>query len=710
LVAANRLVTITGVGGVGKTRMALQVAAELLTEHRDGAWLCELATAEEDSALGDVVAVALHAPARPGLSLVDSVIEFLRAKDLVLVLDNCEHLLSAASEVVAQVLQTCPDVRILCTSREGLGIAGEQLWPLRSLSTPSRTDSVDSVADTDSVRLFVDRARDVDPSFALTEYDTSAVGEICRRLDGIPLAIELAAARVASMSPSEIADLLDERFRLLTGGRRRAVERHHTLRATVDWSYSLLDQAGRDVFDRLGVFAGSFDAPAAQAVATGPGVEPFDVLDALGELVDKSMLGAEHREGVTRYQLLETLRQYALEQLDHLNDTDEIRRRHAAYYAAFAERVGPLLLTTDELLWRPRLKLELDNLRAAVGWATERTEVEDQELALRILASLSREAVLDRGSGLGGWATRAIDATDTASSCRPTVLVSAAYDAFHHGDLDVADELAREAFATTRETAPSMAAWAQMARANIAASRGDLAEAMSKLDDVAAWLPEDNVYDRHTVHSIIALYTSLTGDSEKALASAKIGLRAAYTLGQPSALALALYANGMVLAEIDPDVARNYCQQSIEVTEQGASDVVYANVFGTLALISTRAGEVSAALHSVRQSIAYAHSIGDRPPMVGTLHTAAKLLAPMSEPERFAILAGGILDGWFKPMANIIPEADRLPPTALRDAEAVLGTETYRTARARGATMAYDELVALVLTEIDDALARLDSA
>jgi predicted ATPase/class 3 adenylate cyclase len=710
LVGANRLVTVTGVGGVGKTRMALQVAAELLTEHRDGVWLCELASAEEDSALGDVVAVALHAPARPGMSLIDSVIEFLRTKELVLVLDNCEHLLSAVSAVAERVLQTCAHVRILCTSREGLGIPGEQLWPLRSLATPSRTDPVDSVAASDSVRLFLDRAGDVDPTFALTEYDMAAVGEICRRLDGIPLAIELAAARVTSMSPPEIADLLDERFRLLTGGRRRAVERHHTLRATVDWSYSLIDQAGREVFDRLGVFAGSFDAPAAQAVATGPGVEPFDVLDVLGELVDKSMLGAEHRDGATRYQLLETLRQYALEQLDDRNDTDAVRCRHATYYAVFAERVGPLLLTADELIWRPRLKLELDNLRAAVGWATERTQVEDQELGLRILASLSREAVLDRGSGLGGWATRAIEATDASSPCRPTVLVSAAYDAFHHGDLDVADDLAREAFETTRASAPSMAAWAQMARANIAASRGNLAAALSTLEDVASWLPEDNVYDRHTVHSIIALYTSLTGDSDKALASAKIGLRAAHTLGQPSALALALYANGMVLAEIDGDIARRYCQQSIEVTEQGASDVVYANVFGTLALISARAGEVSEALRAVRRSIAYAHAIGDRPPMIGTLHTAGKLLAPVADPERFAILAGGILDGWFKPMSNIIPERDRLPATALADAEAILGTEGYRTARARGATMAYDELVALVVEELDDALVRHDSS
>jgi hypothetical protein len=373
---------------------------------------------------------------------------------------------------------------------------------------------------------------------------------------------------------------------------------------------------------------------------------------------------------------------------------------------AFAQHIGPLLLSAEELTWRPRLKVELDNLRASVGWAIERETDDDRELALQIVSFLSREAVLDRGSGIGGWAARAVDATTlSSSSWRPTVMVSAAYDAFHRGDLDVAERLAAEAFDASRVSDPPMAAWAEMARANCVASRGRLEEALSILDEVASWLPDSSIYDRHTIHSVIALYTSLTGDTDKALASAHIALDAAEALGQPSALALALYANGMVRDEIDPASARRYCEQSIDLTEKGASDVVYANSFGTLALMSARAGDVPEALRDVRRSIAYAHSIGDRPPMVGTLHTATRLLPPVDDPERFANLAGGILDGWFKPMGNIIPERDRLPASALAEVEAMLGSDRYRAARARGAAMRYDELVSLVLAALDAAIA-----
>ena len=305
-----RLVTVTGTGGVGKTRLAVQVAAETLPRFADGAWWCELAVASDGETMAQVVAAELAISQRAGMSLAASVSDYLRPKELLLVLDNCEQLLGPVSDLAEQVLRECARVRILATSREGLAVDGERVWPLRSLPLPDATGA--EIETNDAVRLIAERAQAARANFAVDDANVGAVGEICRRLDGIPLAIELAAARVVSMSPSEISGLLDERFRLLTGGRRSAVERHQTLRATVDWSYSLLEERERAVFDRLGVFAGSFDARAAQMVVVGDGVEAWDVLDALAELVAKSMVVAdETSDGTTRYQMLETLRQYA---------------------------------------------------------------------------------------------------------------------------------------------------------------------------------------------------------------------------------------------------------------------------------------------------------------------------------------------------------------------------------------------------------------
>ena len=277
----SRVVTVTGVGGVGKTRLAMHAAAHLLPRYPEGAWFCELAPAIDEESMAQIISAALGAIPRPGLTLAASAVEYLRDRALLLVLDNCEHLLVPASRFAEDVLRSCPGVQVLATSREGLGIEGERVVPLRSLSVPDEHAAFTDAAASSAVRLFSERAGAVDPQFVLDLRSLPAVAEICRRLDGMPLAIELAAARVATMSATEIARRLDERFRLLTGGRRTAVERHQTLRATIDWSYSLLDAREQLVFDRLAVFAGSFDADAAVAVTSGGGVEEWDVLDAL---------------------------------------------------------------------------------------------------------------------------------------------------------------------------------------------------------------------------------------------------------------------------------------------------------------------------------------------------------------------------------------------------------------------------------------------
>ena len=402
----SRLVTLTGVGGVGKTRLAVQVAAQLLPEFSDGVWLCELAATNDADLLAQVVVAALGVQPRPGRSLAESVCDYLSGKQALIVLDNCEHLLDEAAGIAEAILRAAPGVRVLATSREGLGVAGERLMGVPSLNVASAAESsLEAIAECEAVRLFMDRAAATRSGLELHASNAAQIVEICRRLDAIPLAIELAAARVTSMSPGEIAGLLDERFRLLTGGRRRGVERHQTLRATVEWSYSLLDERDRTIFDRLGVFAGTFDADAATAVAGSDEFAAWDVRDALDDLAAKSMVVLDDGpDGSTRFRLLETLRQYALERLDDAGNAEDCRRRHSEHYAAFAELAGPGLEGPDEAAWFPRFDADLDNLRAAVAWALDAEAHGDAELGLRIIAPLTRQLFCRPSAGVGEWA------------------------------------------------------------------------------------------------------------------------------------------------------------------------------------------------------------------------------------------------------------------------------------------------------------------
>jgi predicted ATPase len=363
------LVTVAGAGGVGKTRLALHAAADQLPSFSDGAWLCELAAADDGETMAQAVAAALRVRPRAGLPVAGSVVEFLRTRTaLLLVLDNCEHLLAAAAALAAEILRGCRGVRILATSREALGVGGEQVFGLRPLSLPPPEATMATAGASDAVSLFAQRATAARSDFSLSPANVGAVAEVCRRLDGIPLAIELAAARVAALRPAEIAGLLDERFRLLTRGRSDAASRQQTLQATVEWSYALLGEADRHVFDGLGVFPGSFDAAAAVAVAGGGGLARWDILDSLTALVGKSLVVPEEGpDQASRYRLLETMRAYARQQLTAA-ELGRLRRAHAGYYAACAERGGPELAGPAQLEWQRRIRAELDNLQAAVSW------------------------------------------------------------------------------------------------------------------------------------------------------------------------------------------------------------------------------------------------------------------------------------------------------------------------------------------------------
>jgi predicted ATPase/class 3 adenylate cyclase len=368
LVVQSRLVTLTGAGGSGKTRLALQVAAELLDGSGEGVWFVELAPVTDPDQVSSTVISAMQLHQESEISPLESLIKMLKAQNVLLVLDNSEHVIDMVAKMVDLIGRNCPRVSIIVTSREPLGVDGEQVYRVRSLSLPPEmVEDVEDLDGSDAVELFVAQVRSRDSTFELNDTVAPLVASVCRRLDGIPLAIELAASRLASMSLDDLHDRLDQRFRLLTGGSRNALPRQQTLGATVAWSYDLLTEPERDLLRRLSVFVGGFDLEGAEAICTGRGFESFDVADLLSSLVNKSLVTSERISTSLRYRLLETIRQYAAEQLVQNgveSNAEEIRRLHADHYLQLCLRAAPELTGPHQGTWLKRLDLEYDNVLA----------------------------------------------------------------------------------------------------------------------------------------------------------------------------------------------------------------------------------------------------------------------------------------------------------------------------------------------------------
>jgi predicted ATPase/DNA-binding SARP family transcriptional activator len=407
LILGSRLVTITGPGGMGKTRLSIQASEVLWTEFLDGVWWVELASlsliptadnhdgSQEALSGADAVAQAivksLRIPDTPGLALLDGLVEHLYDKKLLLVLDNCEHLIAACAVLVERLLSDCPQVRILTTSREPLGVPGEKAWYLSSLSLPVAGAAAEfsSIVQSEAVCLFIERTADLLPGYQPGEAELQTIAQICLRLDGIPLAIELAAARMSLLSAREIAARLDSRFNLLTAGHRTALPRHQTLQAAIEWSYALLNALEQLLFRRLSVFAGSFTLEAAEAVCAGEDIQRQDVLTLLGRLVDKSLLNVDpslkDADLATRYRFLDTISSFGHLKLEEAGETSLIRSRHAAYYIHLVKTAEPELLSKNQMVWHHLLRMENDNLRAAIHWSSESGQPEN---ALRYVGAL----------------------------------------------------------------------------------------------------------------------------------------------------------------------------------------------------------------------------------------------------------------------------------------------------------------------------------
>lgn len=443
VVSQSRLVTLIGAGGVGKTRLALQAAAELLDGSGEGVWFVDLAPISDPELVPSAVGAVLGVKEEPGRPLSATLLDFLRDRYLLLILDNCEHLVDACAKIVDAVLHTCPNVHILATSREALAIEGERVQRVPSLSLPEVTAApLSTILEGDAVRLFLNRARERGVELTLSDDNLPAVVALCRRLDGIPLALEMAAARLSSMSLSAIEERLDQRFRLLTGGSRATLPRHQTLRALVDWSFQLLHGSEKAVLCRLSVFVGGFRLEQAEAVGASGRVEEVEVAQLLASLVDKSLVQADAQGTSIRYRLLETIRDFAAEQLaEDRDDTLLVRERHAEIFLRVAEEAAPHLRGDAGLQWRSRLSEEIGNLRAALDFLVS---IADAEKALRLAFALDDFWRMEGLYAEGAEELRAalnLEPGGTPSLLRARALASAGELSRQSGDNTVAAEL-----------------------------------------------------------------------------------------------------------------------------------------------------------------------------------------------------------------------------------------------------------------------------
>jgi predicted ATPase/class 3 adenylate cyclase len=638
----SRVLTLSGVGGVGKTRLAIQLAADVVPRFADGAWLVELASVGHPDSLDEAVGSALGVRQRPGTTMRQSVVDYLRHKSLLLVLDNCEHLLSAVAGFVEAAIAIAPALRVLATSREGLAIAGERITTVPSLELPTFGMTPEATLETEAVKLFTDRARETDAAFIGGPEEASVMAELCRRLDGIPLAIELAAARVRGMTPAEINDHLDRRFRLLTRGRRTASPRHQTLRNTIDWSYELLDDLERTVLRRLGTFHGSFTMDAAEAIVAGDAIDAVDVVDLLLRLVDKSLVVSESRSGISRYRLFETVREYALERLEAADELDDVAARHARHYVELAERAGLGLEGPDELVWRARVEEDLANLRGALRWAID---VGDVDLALSEVEALSTVGSLRSPPfGLMAFEVARMAGADR-HELQPMALGAVCMTFTQQGAVEQALEFAAAAETSARRL------WTDSARHTKLRCRlrGCITTAIAYSGDFARLieLARDELTDARTINDrletcrALTLLSSVLGPdrNDEAIQCGEEALCLAKEVANPSYMAWAPMMLAGRLAATDPARAEALFDEAVRAADAADNDFARSQAFNQLAAAQAQQHDYLAASRSLVEMVSRARATGDQGTVQSGMGFLACLLAIQNEQEA-ALLVG----------------------------------------------------------------------
>lgn len=603
LLGGTPLLTIIGPGGSGKTRLALQVAESVLDQHADGVWFIDLAPLTDPALIPHAVAATLRLREEAQQALTETVYQQLRPKRLLLILDNCEHLIDAAAVFAETLLRRCPEIKVIATSREALGITGETAWPLPTLTLPAdpaHSVSLAHLARFESIRLFAERAAAVSPSFALNPDNAAGVARICRALDGIPLAIELAAGWTNVLSLEQVETRLGDRFRFLKGGSRTALPRQQTLRAAIDWSYDLLSEPERVLLRRLSVFAGGCTLEAAEAVCADDVLADFEVLDALFRLVRKSLVVKEEARGEARYRLLDTIRHYGHDRLKESGETEAVKARHQQFFTAFAEKAEPELRGPEQQQWLNALEDEHDNFRAALAYLPE------HGLRMR-LASALYQFWFTRGYASQGrrWIQEVIGASDATE---PSPLLARLYNragvlAMSEGDRETAKAQMTESAVISRALGDAT---------GIAIAQTNLA--------IVATQQSDYETARVCYEESAAIYRQ-SGDTARL--SALLNNLAATTSQQK-----------------DHAAAQRYLEEALALYREQGDLLGTANSLHNLAQSARDAGRLGDACAYIQESLALRRQINDRSNLAMAFTLLAMILTRSQQWQEAALLFG----------------------------------------------------------------------
>ena len=645
LLSTAHLLTLTGAGGSGKTRLGIQVAADMFDQYPDGAWLVELAALSDPTLIPNAVASSLNVPEQRGRPFTETLVDFLHSKSLLLVLDNCEHLRPACAELADRLLRFCPTLRMLPTSREPLSIPGEVIWRIPTLSfpDPQRLPSLEHLNRYEAVRLFVERAALNAPGFAVTTSNAPAVARVCQRLDGIPLAIELAAARVKALAVQQIASRLNDRFRLLTGGARTGLARHQTLRATMDWSYDLLLEKERAVLRRLSVFAGGWMLEAAEAVCSGDGVDVSDILDLLTQLVDKSLVVMETRGEEARYRLLEMVRQYGLELLAEAEEDADTRRRHLNWYLGLVVQADPKLRGAEQQAWLERLEMEHDNLRAALERSTK--EAGDTEAGLRLAGRLYFFWFMHGHESEGRqWLEKVLSrGADASSSARAKALCGVGILARRQSDYKRAGASLQESLVLFRESGDRWGIGLSLHHlAHVAEELGDFGKAMA--------LYEESLFPFREAGHKWGVAASLNcsgeamqrrGDYSGATPLFQESMTICREIGDKWLLAYPVRNLGTVAAyNGDYETATAFLEESLAIGRGTGDKWGMAYSQSTLGNVAFNQGNYKRAMALLKESLVLRREVGSKQGVAECLERLAGVAGAQGQSERAARLFG----------------------------------------------------------------------